>query len=509
MRKVLSTSALIAASLLISTLPANAASRCNPRKTACGSTADKTIPSLTIAAPTAGATLSGSALVSGSASDETSLSRVEVQVDADAYSVASGTTSWSYALDTARYADGTHTITARATDASGNARTTSISVEIANAVSAGGMTGTQIVSPVDGTDLVPLGRGRMAEWGSVTALLYTPRLDFRPTLYVRDSSSGASSHVLLPPDQAAGPSWSNATYAFAGGLGNLWVFSGGGPVYARLYSLSGSPLPTSAALVSRTTYGDSDSRAEDMTLLASGGLVAVWHQQGSTGPQGQGVAYRSAAGEWSSIYPIQFAPTKASVQAVAQNPVDGGIWVFIDPDGLGSIAAMRLSETGSGLAIDWTDRGFITVDKDGPYAPDPENPDLQAVADPWTGTVALAYESAQRVIFQSSPFVAGSYPVVTRIAADGSKSYLTMPAYVERVSRLGVVVRPGETWLAYRPVDPVTLRSDEMWVNVHRSDGWGTAVRLGTTAHLATGFAPTRPEFGTRFADGALRIFAS
>jgi hypothetical protein len=324
---------------------------------------------------------------------------------------------------------------------------------------------------------------------------------------VRDASTGATAHVVLPSDTVQGPSWTNAVYAFDG-LDELWVFSGGGPVYARHYLLSGSPLPASAVRESTTAFGDADSRAEDMTMLAGGGLAGVWHQQGDLGPQGQGVAYRNPSGVWSTVFPITFVPTHAAVQTVAQHPADGSIWVFCDPDAYGAIAAMRLHQSGSGLTLDWTDSMYINQDADGAFGPDPENPDLEAVADPSTGTIALAYQSEQRVIFQSYPFVAGSYPAVTRIAANGSKTYLALPVYAERVSRIGIVVRAGETWLAYRPVDPGSLTSKDLYANVYRNGAWGTATRLGATASLITGFGGSRPEFGSRFDDATLKFFS-
>ena len=81
---------------------------------------DNQAPTVTIASPAAGATLGGTVTVSGSASDNVSLSKVELRVDGNAYQLASGTTSWTFSLNTSAYASGSHTLLARATDASGN-----------------------------------------------------------------------------------------------------------------------------------------------------------------------------------------------------------------------------------------------------------------------------------------------------------------------------------------------------------------------------------------------------
>ena len=86
------------------------------------------MPTVTIQSPAAGAALGGIVTVSGSASDNVSVSKVELRVDANPYQLASGTTFWTFSLNTSAYASGSHTLTARATDSSGNQATTSRTV---------------------------------------------------------------------------------------------------------------------------------------------------------------------------------------------------------------------------------------------------------------------------------------------------------------------------------------------------------------------------------------------
>ncbi len=63
------------------------------------------------------AKLRGSLLLEGTATDpEGVLSRVQVRIDADPWVDASGTSSWSYYLDTRQYDDGPHTVSVRAFD---------------------------------------------------------------------------------------------------------------------------------------------------------------------------------------------------------------------------------------------------------------------------------------------------------------------------------------------------------------------------------------------------------
>ena len=94
--------------------------------------ADTTAPSVQIASPAAGATLSGTVTVSGSASDNAQVASVAVAVDGGPFSPAQGTTAWSYSLATGSLSNGTHTIWVRASDGAGNATTASVVVSVQN-----------------------------------------------------------------------------------------------------------------------------------------------------------------------------------------------------------------------------------------------------------------------------------------------------------------------------------------------------------------------------------------
>ncbi|MBK7859866.1 MAG: fibronectin type III domain-containing protein [Archangiaceae bacterium] len=101
--------------------------------------ADTQLPSVAFSAPAAGATVSGASALSGTAADNAGLSKVELAVDSGAYVPATGTTSWSFALDTTSLSNGSHTLTARATDLAGNTATATRVVTVSN-VSAGDAT---------------------------------------------------------------------------------------------------------------------------------------------------------------------------------------------------------------------------------------------------------------------------------------------------------------------------------------------------------------------------------
>jgi hypothetical protein len=94
---------------------------------------DRTAPSIAIAAPAVGSTVAGLVAAAGTAADNVKVAKVEVSVDGGAFVLAQGTSSWSFALNTSSYADGAHTLRARATDSNGNTSTTSESVGFKNA----------------------------------------------------------------------------------------------------------------------------------------------------------------------------------------------------------------------------------------------------------------------------------------------------------------------------------------------------------------------------------------
>ena len=90
-------------------------------------------PTVGFTFPAPGVFVIGTITMAGTASsNHTTISRVEVSACGQPFSLASGTTSWSFVWDTTRCADGATVITARATDSTGNSSTVSESVVIAN-----------------------------------------------------------------------------------------------------------------------------------------------------------------------------------------------------------------------------------------------------------------------------------------------------------------------------------------------------------------------------------------
>ena len=351
-----------------------------------------------------------------------------------------------------------------------------------------------------------IGKRHIAANASLSAILYLDPMG-RPWAYLRDATTGASGHVQLP--QVSGTNWSAVSYVLRSPT-DLWVLAGAGPVQFRQYRLDGAGLPTSATLLSTTTLGDSDSRPDDIAALASGAVVGVWHQQGSSGPQGVRASYwNPSTAAWSTLGPLTFMPTFASKFVVVQHPADGSVWLFGNPDSWSAIGAAHLSEGSGGLHVDWTNGSFISS-SDGAFNADPENPDLEVAPDAASGTVTLAYQRAQRKMFSSNPVVTGSYLAVASIRADGTKSFVSLDEYVERVSSLGLSVLPTERWTAYRPIQP-DLSFATLYMRRVSAGAWDAPILLGTlySPYQQVLANPAAAEIVARMSDGKVHLFGA
>jgi hypothetical protein len=458
--------------------------------------ADTTPPTVVISSPASGSTVSGVVTVSGTASDASGVASVTVSVDGGEWQAASGTGAWSKQFDTVVWAAGTHTITARATDASGNAATASVSLTT-------GSSSEDVVvrDPKATYGLELLGRTRLPTWGSVTGVLASESFTNGKVVWFRDAGTGVTSAVELPSDSNQG--WYELASVMSS-PSDLWLMGGSGPLVVRHYVLSGTPLATSAALVESRTFGDSDSRQGDLVVLASGAVVAAWHQQGANGlPHGQFVAYRGAGG-WQQLPALTHMATRSSDQVLGQHPVDGSVWLFANPDAWGAIGVTHFTEAAGTLRVDWVDPYFLRDEEYGLNGPHGENPYLAVAADPTTNTLALAYQSADFKRFTNGTTeVAGARVAVARFPAAGGPTFSVAPVWAERVAGLGLIIAGGETLVIYRAVDESTLSTSNVSVSRFRNGAWEPAERVGdlSTSAWPVGYGTTRNEIAAGLAD--------
>ncbi len=102
---------------------------------------DRTEPSIAILSPSDGAVLDpGTVTVTGSASDNVAVERVEARNDTGPWTLCSGTTSWTCTLTVG---PGTATIYARSTDAAGNSNLTAVRVTVRSPGTPAGPPGPQ------------------------------------------------------------------------------------------------------------------------------------------------------------------------------------------------------------------------------------------------------------------------------------------------------------------------------------------------------------------------------
>jgi leucyl aminopeptidase len=103
---------------------------------------DTTPPTVALTAPAAGATLSGTATLSATASDASGISRVDFLVDGQVVGTVTAS-PYTYAWSTGSTPNGSHTVAARAYDGVGNSATSSsVTVTVSNTSSTAGFDST-------------------------------------------------------------------------------------------------------------------------------------------------------------------------------------------------------------------------------------------------------------------------------------------------------------------------------------------------------------------------------
>jgi len=336
---------------------------------------------------------------------------------------------------------------------------------------------------------------RMAEIGDVTLLMYKTYNNanvtefYLPWAYFRNAISGQISHVYLP-------AWGETPALKS--LSELWASNS----QISRYSLMGSPLPTSATFVSARTID-----VEDLIKLKSGRLLAVYY----IGYSGKGYTdvyftYTNMSGDWVTLPAQRVNWAGWAVPAVfirmAQHPVDGSIWAFLNRDGSGIMMAIHLSENESGVKIDWVNENFVQ----GKDAPDGEEPGLVAIPDNFRNKIWLAYPN-QRVEYMGQSGKSCQVSVI-EISADGSKRVINYPHYMDYLSFPAMVAGPDKIWLGYDEQNSSIGYGKYINSYDYSSGTWGTPMRLGYSAyHSLVAYGASREEFAIGKTDGKLHFY--
>lgn len=93
--------------------------------------ADTQAPTVAITAPVAGATVSGTTVVSVAAADDVGVAQVDLFVDG-AFTATDALSPYGFAWDSTTIGDGAHALVAVATDAAGNSASATITINVAN-----------------------------------------------------------------------------------------------------------------------------------------------------------------------------------------------------------------------------------------------------------------------------------------------------------------------------------------------------------------------------------------
>src|SRR5713226_6168223 len=136
---------------------------------ACSTPADTMPPTISITSPAANATLSGTVSLTATATDDVAVASVQFKVDNGNTGAAITAAPYSYALNTTTFSNGNHTLTAVATDTSGNTATsTGVPVNVNNATPAPSITSLNPAAGVVGASVTINGANFGATRGTST-----------------------------------------------------------------------------------------------------------------------------------------------------------------------------------------------------------------------------------------------------------------------------------------------------------------------------------------------------
>jgi hypothetical protein len=325
-------------------------------------------------------------------------------------------------------------------------------------------------------------RVKLAQVDDITMLQYYEKKTGKQALYFTDGTS--SSHVILSKfggiqsdrSDFRGSRFDQVEH-FLPSLQEVWIFSEAptkkmdvrlgfmSPVMISHYALSGSPLPTSAALLSSKTFGDDHSRTGAFTSLKSGGMIASWYQSYVVNPHEDrreeiGIVYRDPQGQWSTLFPIAIDGSAGggipqSRQAIVQHPADDGIWLFNKRDSYHSMEVVHLSETDSGIVVDWIDPLFINEREHGTESLEAEFPAIVAIPDPIRKVIILAFgdNGYYMTNCEGNCFQKVTPVTVMTITANGTQRFETYsPFTIERTTRFGMALAGTKLWFVYKPL---------------------------------------------------------
>ena len=197
-------------------------------------TIDATAPTVSLTAPSDGASVSGSVPMSANASDNVAVDHVDFLVDGSTLAGSDGSSPYNVSWDSSTVPDGAHTVVAKAFDTAGNSTTSgSVSITVGNAVDTTAPTST---ISCDGA--------------ACTSSPYSPG-PVSVTLAATDNVGGSGLDKIVYTTDGSDPSVSNGTnYTGAFSLASTTT------VKYRAYDLAGNAEAINSQLVTISAPGD-------------------------------------------------------------------------------------------------------------------------------------------------------------------------------------------------------------------------------------------------------------
>ena len=361
---------------------------------------DTTGPTVAITAPAGGATVSGPVTVSANASDNVAVANVQFLLDGNALGSPDTTSPYSISWDTTGTANGTHTLSARATDTSGNGTTSApVSVTVSNtqgttppafvqtnvnsvgtgtkatvafnsANTAGNLIAVYVVW--DNTGAVSVSDSRNNTYAAASArttwqgswsaqVFYAKNIAAGANTVTATFATGITSFGLVYVHEYSGLDKTNPVDVSAGAIGSAAAMSSGAATttFANdlLFGAGASTSTVSAVGTGFTSRSAAfGNRTEDRVVSAVGSYAATATQNGS-GWVMQLVAFRSAtasndttAPNVAITAPAGGATVSGSVTVSANasdNVAVGGVQFLLDGNALGS------QDTTSPYSVSW------------------------------------------------------------------------------------------------------------------------------------------------------------
>jgi hypothetical protein len=307
--------------------------------------ADTVAPTVSVTAPSNGATVGGTTAITASASDNVGVTSVSFYIDSTL--VGSDTSSpYSYSWATTSYANGAHSIYAKANDAAGNVGTSStISVTVSNTVTDDGglLTAGTIANgnmdSTDGADMwwidVPSGTTEMRvvlECGSADFDTYgkfgsqptTSSYDWRGYTSGGEDNTVASPsvgrHYIMVDYYSGSGAYTLLVTLTSGGGGGAW---GTGGKYAIIMGISDYQS------ISDLSYCDEDAYDFYTFLTAKGYECHVFYDGSYTSNMFASIPTSTGAGVSGKVAYGTEANVRAAIQALAAHAVAGDSVAYI------------------------------------------------------------------------------------------------------------------------------------------------------------------------------------